>query len=164
MLPHAISPLIFLRFPPHSIYHLPQPLPPLCLRHLQRSTSEWHARGHRRDANAYDREPEFETIQLHGGQRPDPATNARAVPIYATTSFTFNDSAVRAPSPLFILHFDPDILVAWLRSLQPQVRMAASYPPLRVTDRSQDGGLHLLAHRQPHGGEYTMGCQYLLAI
>ncbi|KAL1733488.1 Cys/Met metabolism PLP-dependent enzyme-domain-containing protein, partial [Schizophyllum commune] len=42
---------------------------------------------------AFYKEPEFETIQLHGGQRPDPATNARAVPIYATTSFTFNDSA-----------------------------------------------------------------------
>ena len=34
----------------------------------------------------------FETLQLHAGQEPDPATNARAVPIYATTSFTFNDS------------------------------------------------------------------------
>jgi len=35
----------------------------------------------------------FETLQLHAGQEPDPTTNARAVPIYATTSFTFNDSA-----------------------------------------------------------------------
>ncbi|CZS89343.1 probable O-acetylhomoserine (thiol)-lyase [Rhynchosporium agropyri] len=35
----------------------------------------------------------FETLQLHAGQEPDPSTNARAVPIYATTSFTFNDSA-----------------------------------------------------------------------
>lgn len=42
---------------------------------------------------AFYKEPEFETIQLHGGQRPDPTTNARAVPIYSTTSFTFNDSA-----------------------------------------------------------------------
>jgi O-acetylhomoserine (thiol)-lyase len=32
----------------------------------------------------------FETIQLHGGQSPDPTTNARAVPIYQTTSFVFN--------------------------------------------------------------------------
>lgn len=37
--------------------------------------------------------PRFETLQLHAGQDPDPATNARAVPIYATTSFVFNDSA-----------------------------------------------------------------------
>ena len=41
------------------------------------------------------REPEFETLQLHAGQEIDPATNARAPPIYATTSFVFNDSAVR---------------------------------------------------------------------
>ncbi|KAH0581920.1 hypothetical protein H2248_011591 [Termitomyces sp. 'cryptogamus'] len=37
--------------------------------------------------------PEFETIQLHGGQEPDSATNARAVPVYASTSFVFNNSA-----------------------------------------------------------------------
>lgn len=36
----------------------------------------------------------FETLQLHVGQEhPDPATDARAVPIYATTSYVFHDSA-----------------------------------------------------------------------
>jgi Cys/Met metabolism PLP-dependent enzyme len=40
------------------------------------------------------RVPEFETLQLHAGQDVDPTTNARAPPIYATTSFVFNDSAV----------------------------------------------------------------------
>lgn len=35
----------------------------------------------------------FETLQLHAGQEPDPTTKSRAVPIYQTTSFTFNDSA-----------------------------------------------------------------------
>lgn len=34
----------------------------------------------------------FETLQLHAGQEPDPATNARAVPIYQTTSYTFNSA------------------------------------------------------------------------
>ena len=34
----------------------------------------------------------FETIALHGGQVPDPTTNARAVPIYQTTSYVFNDA------------------------------------------------------------------------
>ena len=34
-----------------------------------------------------------ETRALHAGQKPDPATNARAVPIYATTSYVFNDAA-----------------------------------------------------------------------
>ena len=33
-----------------------------------------------------------ETLALHAGQKPDPTTNARAVPIYQTTSFVFNDS------------------------------------------------------------------------
>lgn len=36
----------------------------------------------------------FETLQLHVGQEnPDPATDARAVPIYATTSYVFRDCA-----------------------------------------------------------------------
>ena len=35
----------------------------------------------------------LETLCLHGGQAPDPATNARAVPIYQSTSFVFNDAA-----------------------------------------------------------------------
>ncbi|MDE5754320.1 MAG: O-acetylhomoserine aminocarboxypropyltransferase/cysteine synthase [Oscillospiraceae bacterium] len=39
----------------------------------------------------------FETIQLHAGQEnPDPTTDARAVPIYATTSYVFKDSATAA--------------------------------------------------------------------
>ena len=40
-----------------------------------------------------DQNYRYETLQLHAGQDPDPATNARAVPIYQTTSFTFDDSA-----------------------------------------------------------------------
>jgi O-acetylhomoserine (thiol)-lyase len=34
----------------------------------------------------------FETLQVHAGQAPAPGTNARAVPIYQTTSYTFNDA------------------------------------------------------------------------
>lgn len=34
----------------------------------------------------------FETKQVHSGQSPDGATNARALPIYQTTSYTFNDT------------------------------------------------------------------------
>ena len=37
--------------------------------------------------------PRFETLQLHAGQEPAPGTHARAVPIYQTTSYTFEDSA-----------------------------------------------------------------------
>src|ERR1700754_4395319 len=35
--------------------------------------------------------PAFETLSLHAGQRPDPVTGARAVPIYQTTSYVFPD-------------------------------------------------------------------------
>jgi O-acetylhomoserine (thiol)-lyase len=34
----------------------------------------------------------FDTLSLHAGQRPDPATGARAVPIYQSTSFVFEDT------------------------------------------------------------------------
>ncbi|HET9670006.1 MAG TPA: O-acetylhomoserine aminocarboxypropyltransferase [Casimicrobiaceae bacterium] len=34
----------------------------------------------------------FDTLSLHAGARPDPATGARATPIYQTTSFVFEDS------------------------------------------------------------------------
>jgi len=47
----------------------------------------------------------FETIMIHGGQTPDPATNARAVPIYATSSYTF-DSAEHG-ARLFSLQVPP---------------------------------------------------------
>lgn len=40
---------------------------------------------------ADDRFPRFDTLSLHGGQQPDPATGARAVPIYQTTSYVFRD-------------------------------------------------------------------------
>ena len=38
-------------------------------------------------------QPRFETLQLHAGQIVDPTTKARAVPIYASTSFQFDSSA-----------------------------------------------------------------------
>ncbi len=42
--------------------------------------------------NPYCSDHHFETLQIHAGQTPAPGTNARAVPIYQTTSYTF-DSA-----------------------------------------------------------------------
>ena len=42
----------------------------------------------------YNNNYKFETIQLHAGQEsPDPASDARAVPIYQTTSYVFKNSA-----------------------------------------------------------------------
>jgi len=44
-----------------------------------------------------DKQYKFETLQVHVGQeQPDSATDARAVPIYATTSYVFKDSATAA--------------------------------------------------------------------
>lgn len=42
------------------------------------------------------RYPGFDTLALHGGQRPDPVTGARATPIYQTTSFVFQDTTQAA--------------------------------------------------------------------
>ncbi|MGW0162641.1 bifunctional o-acetylhomoserine/o-acetylserine sulfhydrylase [Mycobacterium sp. NPDC003323] len=39
-----------------------------------------------------DQDWSFETKQIHAGQTPDIATNARALPIYQTTSYTFRDT------------------------------------------------------------------------
>src|ERR687885_2211354 len=44
-----------------------------------------------------DHQYRFDTLCLHAGQIPDPATGARAAPIYQTTSFVF-DSADHAAS------------------------------------------------------------------
>src|SRR6476661_6265903 len=38
----------------------------------------------------------FETRQVHAGQRPDPNTGARAVPIFQTTSYVFEDAEAAA--------------------------------------------------------------------
>ena len=39
-----------------------------------------------------ERKLEFDTLQVHGGQKPDPTTGSRAVPIYQTTSYVFEDN------------------------------------------------------------------------
>ncbi|GAA2446977.1 bifunctional o-acetylhomoserine/o-acetylserine sulfhydrylase [Streptomyces macrosporus] len=51
--------------------------------------------------DAPDRAWSFETRQVHAGTAPDPTTGARAVPIYQTTSFVFNDT--RHAADLFSL-------------------------------------------------------------
>ncbi|NND50346.1 MAG: bifunctional O-acetylhomoserine aminocarboxypropyltransferase/cysteine synthase, partial [Rhizobiales bacterium] len=39
-----------------------------------------------------DKAPGFNTLAIHAGAKPDPATNARATPIYQTTSYVFYSS------------------------------------------------------------------------
>ncbi len=55
-----------------------------------------------------------ETLALHGGQSPDPTTNARAVPIYQTTSYTFDDTqhaadlfALKVPGNIYTRIMNP---------------------------------------------------------
>ncbi len=44
----------------------------------------------------------FETLQLHVGQeQPDPATDARTVPIYQTTSYVFEIPPMRPPGSVW---------------------------------------------------------------
>jgi len=78
-------------------------------------------------ANAYKGwpEPGFETLCVHAGQRPDPTTGARSVPIYQTTSFVFDD--VEHAASLFNLQ---DFGYIYSRIMNPTVsafeeRMAA---------------------------------------
>jgi O-acetylhomoserine (thiol)-lyase len=40
-----------------------------------------------------ERKLKFDTLQVHAGQKPDPATGSRAVPIYQTTSYVFDNVA-----------------------------------------------------------------------
>lgn len=49
----------------------------------------------------------FETLALHAGQEPEPGTGARAVPLYQSTSFVFDDAEHAAR--LFALEVDGDI-------------------------------------------------------
>src|SRR6187549_1988542 len=48
-----------------------------------------------------DRTPGFDTLALHAGAQPDPATGARITPIYQTTAYVFND--VKHAADLFAL-------------------------------------------------------------
>jgi len=63
-------------------------------------------------------EPEFRTRSLHAGQEPDPATGARAPPLYQTTSYVFDD-ADRA-ADLYALEAEGHI---YSRMTNPTVQM-----------------------------------------
>ena len=45
----------------------------------------------RRNTMSADRKPGFNTLAIHAGAHPDPATGARATPIYQTTSYVFEN-------------------------------------------------------------------------
>jgi O-acetylhomoserine (thiol)-lyase len=115
-----------------------------------------------------DRPLGFHTRTLHAGYNPDPATNARAVPIYQTTSFTFDDSAHAAD--LFalqkfgniytrIMNPTTDVLEQRVASLEGGVAALATASGqaaqfLAITSLMQAGD-HFVSSSTLYGGTYT---------
>ena len=112
----------------------------------------------------------FETLQLHVGQeQPDPATDARAVPIYATTSYVFQDCAHAAAR--FNLSEPGNIYSRLTNSTQAvfEQRIAAlegGVAALALASGSaaityviqalaQNGG-HIVAQKSIYGGTYNL--------
>lgn len=94
----------------------------------------------------------FETLQIHVGQEmPDPATDARAVPIYATASYVFHDCAHAAarfgledPGNIYgrLTNSTQEVLEKraarpWREALQ-RWRWLRGLPPLRIPCRPWD--------------------------
>jgi O-acetylhomoserine (thiol)-lyase len=110
-----------------------------------------------------------ETIALHGGQAPDPATNARAVPIYQTTSYVFNDTdhaadlfALRTPGNIYTRIMNPtwDVLEQRVTQLEGGLaanvtasgQAAVSYSVLNVAA----AGDNIIAISTLYGGTYAL--------
>jgi len=110
-----------------------------------------------------------ETIALHGGQNPDPTTNARAVPIYQTTSYVFNDAehaadlfALRVPGNIYTRIMNPtwDVLEQRVTQLEGGLaavvtasgQAAVTYSVLNVAR----AGDNIIALSTLYGGTYNL--------
>ncbi|MBJ7470723.1 MAG: PLP-dependent transferase, partial [Solirubrobacteraceae bacterium] len=110
-----------------------------------------------------------ETIALHGGQEPDSATNARAVPIYQTTSFTFNDTdhaanlfALAEPGNIYSRIMNPtwDVLEQRVAQLEGGIgalvtasgQAAVTYAVLNIAR----AGDNIVSVSQLYGGTYNL--------
>ena len=110
-----------------------------------------------------------ETIALHGGQEPDPATNSRAVPIYQTTSYVFNDTqhaadlfALAEPGNIYTRIMNPtwDVLEQRLAQLEGGVgavvtasgQAAVTYSVLNIAR----AGDNIISVSQLYGGTYNL--------
>lgn len=115
------------------------------------------------------KELKFETLQLHAGQEPDSATNSRAVPIYQTTSYVFNDSehaanlfALKEPGNIYTRIMNPttDVLEKRIAALDGGVgalavasgTAAITYAILNIA-RSGD---HIISASNLYGGTYNL--------
>ncbi len=118
----------------------------------------------------------FETQMIHAGQVPDPATNARAVPIYQTTSYVF-DSAEHAQN-LFalaeignvytrIMNPTQHVLEERINALEGGVRTAVGLPGTLAVASGQaaetiavlnlaESGDHIVASPSLYGGTYNL--------
>jgi O-acetylhomoserine (thiol)-lyase len=110
-----------------------------------------------------------ETIALHGGQEPDTATKARAVPIYQTTSFVFDDTqhaanlfALAEPGNIYSRIMNPTwgVLEERLAALEGGVgalvtasgQAAVTYSVLNLTR----AGDNIISVSQLYGGTYNL--------
>ena len=112
----------------------------------------------------------FETLQIHVGQeQPDPVTDARAVPIYATTSYVFHDSAHAATrfglsdaGNIYgrLTNSTQDVLekrVAALEGGVAALALASGAAAITYTLEAlgQNGG-HFVAQKTIYGGSYNL--------
>jgi O-acetylhomoserine (thiol)-lyase len=110
----------------------------------------------------------FNTRALHAGYDPDPATKARAVPIYQTTSFTFDDSEDAAA--LFglqkfgniytrIMNPTTDVLEKRVASLENGMAALATSSgqaaQLLTVNSLMEAGDHMVSSSTLYGGTYT---------
>ncbi len=112
----------------------------------------------------------FETIQLHAGQESaDPTTDARAVPIYATTSYVFKDSATAAgrfaltePGNIYTRLMNPtnDVFEKRIAALESGVAaLAAASGSAAITYAVQNiatAGDHIVSSTNLYGGTYNL--------
>lgn len=112
----------------------------------------------------------FETLQLHAGQeRPDPATDARAVPIYQTSSFVFANSDQAAgrfglsePGNIYSRIMNPtsDVFEQRINALEGGVgALALSSGAAAVTYAVQNlarAGDHIVTANTLYGGTYNL--------
>ncbi len=112
----------------------------------------------------------FETLQLHAGQEtPDPATDARAVPIYATTSYVFHNCEhaaarfdLRDAGNIYsrLTNSTQDVLEKRIAALEGGVAaLALSSGAAAITYTiealAQNGG-HIVAQKTIYGGSYNL--------
>lgn len=117
-----------------------------------------------------DRKLKFETLQLHVGQeQPDPATDARAVPIYATSSYVFHNSdhaaarfGLKDAGNIYGRLTNPtqDIFEQRIAALEGGVgALAVSSGAAAVTYTIQNlakSGEHIVAANNIYGGSYNL--------